>query len=242
MLSAANKRQANLEIPDLWLPLVRGRFVSTDDVGIPISWVRLVHPLPDPVTGVVKDTIIHQLVASNVSKDRPTRSSFWLRVIPRLNVAIPWPKKPDYGQDDFTHDVDTRRIDVEKVTFAPTLIRPPMPPAVINELRNYYSRYRTRHEPEYVARKEKEEQESKERLRNQVLSMRTPLQAKNILTRLKRRIAGPPRLTDDMLTKIGELMAKKNPQKLEAVKQKIRAEHAARSKEERTLEYGDAAK
>lgn len=171
---------------------------------IPISAVRLVHPIKDEATGVVRDVIIKELKPIRVHYDRPTRKISWTRIVPGLNVEIPWPK-PDLAKH---HDypVDTLRIDVEEKSFIPTLLRPPMPETVINELRNQYSKFRTRHTDEYIAKKEAEAAE-KVRLRN-ADAMLTPLQEFNRKRREERRARGQPVLDDALLEKIGEVMAK----------------------------------
>lgn len=50
-------------------------------------------------------------------------------------------------------EMDTSRVDIEASTFVASLKEPPMPSTVIDELRNKYSRFRTRHDPEYLREK-----------------------------------------------------------------------------------------
>lgn len=50
-------------------------------------------------------------------------------------------------------EMDTSRVDVEASTFVASLGEPPMPSTVIDELRNKYSKFRTRHDPEYLRQK-----------------------------------------------------------------------------------------
>jgi large subunit ribosomal protein L24 len=175
------------------------------ELPLPISAVRLVHPITDPSTGITRDTIINQLVATGLVTDRLTGKQRWQRVVPGLNIAIPWPvkKQPDLVD----HKADTLRIDVEEKTFVPTLLRPPMHEAVIDELRNKYSRFRTRHDPEYVARIEAEAQAKKDRAKL-IQSMRTPLQEFHRAERESKKRKGKPRLSIEMLEKIGEVIAK----------------------------------
>lgn len=193
---------------------------STGNLSLPISWVRLVHPVPDPGTGMVRDTVIHQLVASGVVRDRPTRTSAWTRVVPRLNISIPWPKKREEVNPE-PHPADTLRMEVERTSFVPTLLRPPMPPTVIDELRGYYSRFRTRHDSEWVTRKESIEQRNESYLTDAAGSMLTPLQEKNIIERLERRAQGQPKLSANMLQRIGQIIAKNQPGKLVDMEQRI---------------------
>lgn len=175
------------------------------ELPIPISSIRLVHPIKDPSSGVTRDVIINQLVHGGFLHDRVSGKRRWSRIVPGLNVSIPWPKKEEPELKD--HSCDTLRIDVEEKTFVPTLLRPPMPESVIDELRNRYSRFRTRHDPEYIARLEAEEQ-AKEDRKKLMESMRTPLQEYHRAQREAKKKKGKPRLTLEMLEKIGEVMAK----------------------------------
>ncbi|KAK9778817.1 putative KOW motif-containing protein [Seiridium cardinale] len=183
------------------------------ELPISISGVRLVHPVRDPKTGETKDVIINQLQHSGFARDRVTGMSKWSRVVPGLNMRIPWPQVAK--KDIVDHKVDTLRIDVEERTFIPTLLRPPMPESVIDELRNKYSRFRTRHEPEYLAAKEAEEQAKKDRV--QLMdSMRTPLQEFHRAERERKKKKGKPRLTAEMLEEIGKVIARNQERSLNA--------------------------
>ena len=176
------------------------------ELPMPISAVRLVHPLTDPKTGATRDVIINRLVHSGMKEDRVTGKRTWSRVVPGLNVKIPWPVEEE--EEIKTYECDTLRIDAEKRTFVPTLLRPPMPAIVIDELRNKYSRFRTRHEPEYIARLEAEERAAEEQKRRNAESMRTPLQEFHRQERANKKKKGKPRLTLEMLEKIGEVIAR----------------------------------
>ncbi|KAI1460875.1 hypothetical protein F4805DRAFT_348278 [Annulohypoxylon moriforme] len=175
------------------------------EIAMPISRIRLVHPLKDPETGVTRDVIINRIEPRSIIHDRYSGKRKWTRVVPGLNAVIPWPaKEPEEIKD---HKADTLRIDVEEKTFVPTLLRPPMPESLIDELRGKYSRFRTRHDPEYIARLEAEEQAEKDR-KKLVETMRTPLQELHRAEREKKKKKGKPRLTVEMLEKIGEVMAR----------------------------------
>ena len=139
--------------------------------------------------------------------DRPTRKVFFSRLVPGLNVQIPWPKVPPTLQEDYADD--TLRLDVEERTFVPTLLRPPMPEKVLDELRNRYSKFRTRHTPEYVAEVEAREAEKKARQKGaRVDEMLLPVQEYNRKMREQRRERGVPELSEEMLEKIGEVIVK----------------------------------
>ncbi|KAI1754730.1 hypothetical protein F4782DRAFT_491298 [Xylaria castorea] len=183
------------------------------EVPIPISAVRLVHPITDPRTGTTQDVIINKLVHRGLVTDRQTGKRRWDRIVPGLNISIPWPVKDDLIIVE--NKVDTMRIDVEEKTFVPTLLRPPMPEAIIDELRNRYSRFRTRHESEYIARIEAAEQVKKDRVKL-VESIRTPLQEFHRAERENKKKKGKPRLTLEMLEKIGEVIAKNRERSLNA--------------------------
>lgn len=199
-------QQTNITLPDYTLPEeIKDTKVQTFESAIPISAVRLVHPIKDPSTGLARDVIIRQLRPTNIHHDRPTRRLTFSRFVPGLNVEIPWPAHAEPEEQDFPPD--TLRIDVEERTFVPTLLRPPMPESVIDELRNRYSKFRTRHTEEYIAAKEAEEAEKKGRVES-VKSMLTPLQEFNRMQRDMRRERGQPVLTEEMLEKIGEVMAR----------------------------------
>lgn len=180
---------------------------------MPIWAIRLVHPLRDPETGKVRDVIINELAPTGIVHDKPTGRETWERIVPSMNIKIPWPRAFEEAEREAAqqlkvdYECDTLRLDVEEQTFTPTLLEPPMPTGIIDELRNRYSKFRTRHEPEYIAKKEAEERE-KLALKKAASSMRTPLQELNALLREERRQRGQPALTDDMLVRIGEMMAR----------------------------------
>jgi len=172
---------------------------------IPVSSVRLVHPLPDPNTGAVRDVVIRELKAVGIIHDRPTKTVTWTRIIPGENIRVPWPKIAPKQQPEYKGD--TKRTDVEERTFVPTLLTPPMPEAVLDELRGRYSIFRTRHTPEYIAKKEAEEAEKQARKKS-AQDMLLPLQEYNRKLREVRRALGQPVLSEEMLEKIGAVIAK----------------------------------
>ncbi|KAL2759382.1 hypothetical protein ACRALDRAFT_1067783 [Sodiomyces alcalophilus JCM 7366] len=180
---------------------------------IPISAVRLIHPLTDPKTGLTRDVIVRNLTAGPVKWHRQTGWRAWTRYITGLNVAIPWPERTPQPRED--HPCDTKRADVEEPTFVPTLLRPPVPDGLIDELRNRYSKFRTRHEEAYILRKEAEAAEKQAR-HKQAQSMLTPLQEFNRQQRALRRERGQPMLSEEMLAKIGQVIARNKTAALDA--------------------------
>ncbi len=105
-------------------------------------------------------------------------------------------------------------MEVEQKTFVPTLLRPPMPSSVIDELRNRYSVFRTRHDSEYIAKKIREEEEKEEK-KMLIKKMRTPIKEINRLEKKMKKAKGKGKLTDDMLEKIGKVMAEKRQLQLQ---------------------------
>lgn len=176
---------------------------------VPITSVRLVYPLPHPETGVVRDVIIKKMVNSKVWYDKTYGRISFRRIVPGLNITIPWPQeffqslKKEYT--DFPGD--TLRMEVEAKTFVPTLLTPPMPGSVIDELRNRYSIFRTRHDPEYIAAKMAEDAEAEAKKVSE--QMRTPLKEANRKLRKERKAKGKGTLTPEMLEKIGKIIASK---------------------------------
>lgn len=188
--------------------------VQPMEYAIPISSLRLVHPIPDPKTGALRDAIIRELVPHNITFDRQSRYVGWQRLVPGLNIQIPWPKREAQTYTD--HKCDTLRVDVERKTYVPTLLKPPVPAAVVDELRNRYSKFRTRHEPEYVARKEAEAEAAAARAAL-ASTMRTPLQEFHAETKRARLARGQPALSDEMLERIGQVIARNKERTLAAV-------------------------
>ncbi|KAH7160707.1 hypothetical protein EDB81DRAFT_879052 [Dactylonectria macrodidyma] len=178
-----------------------------------IGSIRLVYPITNPETGVTKDTVINQLKgippnmrSENMTLERWEHGKKWDRVVPGINVVIPWPQVQ--APEEKTHDADTIREQVEDRTFYYSLLSPPMPEQVLDELRNKYSKFRTRHEGWYVQKREADEAAKKAR-QESILSMQTPLQEFHAMQREIRAAQGEPELTDEMLEKLGAIIAQK---------------------------------
>jgi large subunit ribosomal protein L24 len=191
-----------------WMQKAEGqenRPVRTVEQPISLASVKLVVPLPDPETGITRDVIVNRVVNGNIFHDRHTGRKSWSRFIAGLNVVIPWPKIEPKEHKDY--DCDTLRVDIEAKTFVPTLLKPPMPSTVIDELRNKYSKFRTRHDEEYIQAKLREDEE-KEAKKKMMKEMMTPLKEKQKEERKRLKAKGKPKLTEEMLAKIGEVMAR----------------------------------
>ncbi|KAI9717701.1 MAG: Nuclear envelope morphology protein 1 [Chrysothrix sp. TS-e1954] len=178
---------------------------------IPVDDVRLVYPLPDPSTGVPRDTLLRNLVRRNDHFDIYKNEKVWDRYLEPQHVRIPWPEKDEPEHID--RDGDTLRINVEEASFLPSLLRPPMPLGVIDELRKRTSKFRDRHDPEYVAKKMAEddaEQAASERARRQM-----PRGARNVARTRWRSPDNDP--TVHMSDNIAEAIGKHITQKANSV-------------------------
>ncbi|KAI9643036.1 hypothetical protein NHQ30_008771 [Ciborinia camelliae] len=179
-------------------------------LGISLKNVKLVFPFTDPETGFTRDVIAKKLVHHKMFRDRHAQTVKWQRIIPgvgdRPNIIVPWPNTEPREKRDY--DCDTLRMEVEEKTFVPTLLTPPMPGSVIDELRNKYSVFRTRHDPEYVERKMEEDRQN-EAKKKTIASMRTPLKEINRSERQLRKAKGKGKLTQGMLLRIGQVISRR---------------------------------
>lgn len=180
---------------------------------ISIGSIRLVYPLTNPETGVTRDVVVSQLKAvapnmksPNMTYERWEYGNKWDRVVPGLNVTIPWPEVK--APENETFAADTVREQVEDRTFYYNLKSSPMPEQVLDELRNKYSKFRTRHEAWYVQKKEAEEA-ARKALQEAHLSMQTPLDEFHAHQRALKAARGEPELSDEMLEKLGAIIAQK---------------------------------
>ncbi|MCJ1245996.1 hypothetical protein MMC30_003200 [Trapelia coarctata] len=180
------------------------------EVPIPLSAVRLVAPLPHPETGVLRDVVIQELKLKAKSlrelkgEDPPSRFIAGLKPA----TLIPYPEtEPETSEDN---DCDTLRIEVEEQTWVPTLLKPPMPGSIIDELRGKYSKFRDRHDEAFLAKKIQEDVEAEERKKS-IRKMMTPLKELHRKERAEKKARGKPQLSKELLSKIGEVMARNMP-------------------------------
>jgi large subunit ribosomal protein L24 len=180
---------------------------------VPLSEVRLVARLPHPETGIERDVVINELAKGSIrdpkpyydkSRDKSTKGRYIAGLVPR--TFIPWPKKATEEWDD--NDSDTLRLDVEEATFTPTLHEPPMPMSIIDELRNKYSKFRTRHDDEYVEKVKAQDRTKRENKEMLKLKMVTPMQELKLKEKALKDAEGTPQLSKELLASIGQVMAK----------------------------------
>lgn len=127
------------------------------NVPIPIDNVRLVVALDDPLTGSTRDVLVEHVTGGGPFLERPygTDTPRHTRYIAGENLEIPWPRSEPAPQKD--QEWDTLRMEVETPTWVPSLHNAPFPSAVLDEVRNKFSRYRTRHDPAWVEQKKLED-------------------------------------------------------------------------------------
>ncbi|KAF2235172.1 hypothetical protein EV356DRAFT_445390 [Viridothelium virens] len=192
---------------------------------VPVKNVRLVHAYLDPETHIQRDIIVEEVTMTAYWRDPVTEKVSFERQIKGLPSnepiregykrpdweRIPWPKEEEEPEKE-DHDSDTLRITVDERTFVPSLLRPPMPPSVLDELRNKYSKFRTRHDPEYIEAKQAEdlEAEAREEVPEWMLQPSRELREK---AKKKERLVKPavPDLMseEDFLVRVGKLMSER---------------------------------
>ena len=150
--------------------------------------------------------VIGRLVARQRKFDIYENKETFERWLEPQHIRIPWPEKKEPNYID--EEMDTLRIDTEQQSFLPTLLRPPMPFGVVDEMRNKYSKFRDRHDDDFIAKKEAEDRiEEIEKMRKQAVA---PRGARNIARSRKgtlKRAKGEPLLSDELAAHIGERMA-----------------------------------
>lgn len=192
--------------------------IRTTEAPFPLSAVRLVFPLRHAETGAIRDVIIKELKRTPISERKQGRDGRYVAdTEPHIYIPFPETEKEDQPE----HEIDTLRIEVEEKTWTPTLTRPPMPPSVIDELRNKYSIFRDRHDESWVKAREKlaAEREREARVREEM--MLTPLEELHRLKKLKKSEVVKEPLDSEILMRIGELMAE-NKERLARAKEEPR--------------------
>lgn len=131
--------------------------VQAFSLPIPFDDVRLVVALDDPETGTTRDVLVKHVYGGEpyLEREHGTSTPRHTRYIAGLDIEIPWPStEPPALKEE---DCDTLRMEVETPTWIPSLKSAPFPPSVLDELRNKFSKYRTRHDPQWVREKQLED-------------------------------------------------------------------------------------
>lgn len=202
---------------------------------MPLSSVRLVHGIKDPETGITTDKIISRLIplpGAKKDEDREdlgdeeedegqekVRTTRTRRTTPGskevygdwLEIPLPKGKAGKHERKRKEYDGDSRLFEVEERTWTPTLLRAPMPGGVIDELRNKYSRFRTRHEAGYqlaLDNRARRKAEYKAWAESGGGMTMTPKKEARDVEREKLKEKGEPTLEREVLERIGEVMAR----------------------------------
>jgi len=226
IVNEVNKEKVTVQVRDMnmadinvpaWMQSERNMAsLSPLAINIPLFDVRLIYPLPDPKSGAFRDVIIEQLVCVDRKWDRVKKEyDAGQRMIPGTDTLIPWPDTLPPEYEDY--EADTLRISVEEETFRPYLLERPMPASVIDELRNKYSRFRTRHDWEYEQKKEAETARGEKR-KELSKAMRTPLQELRDV-RAKEKALNEKDLSNEQLARIGEVIEQERTRAMGAVKE-----------------------
>ncbi len=197
---------------------------------MPLSSVRLVRKIRDPRTGIVADKIVSRLIPLPDEEKAKIRADFKAgaitaqqmkkrmsaRTIPGSKEAygkwiiIPGPTRGKKGIPIVKDPDDvTVRFEVEERTWTPTLLRAPMPDGVIDELRNKYSRFRTRHEPGYqlaLEHRARRKAEYKAWVASGGGMLTTATKEARRVERETLKERGEPTLEKEVLERIGEVM------------------------------------
>ncbi|KAJ6155082.1 hypothetical protein N7470_005648 [Penicillium chermesinum] len=161
---------------------------------LPISMDDVRHVVAVEDGDLTKDCIVEHAYAGPPHFERPSYSQLprYTRYVSGTGMVIPWPHEAEPGKE--VYESDTRGPEVAEASWVPTLDSPPFPSSVIDELRNKYSRFRTRHDPEYVKAKVMEEYRQ-EYLKSQ--SLLTPKGEKRALSAAKGVKAKQSRLDEN---------------------------------------------
>ena len=135
----------------------RGPPTSIHTDSISVDDIRLVMRVDDDRLGS-RDVVVRYMHGGEPIEERDYGVSTpkHTRYVSGLSIPIPWPESTP---EEFTaEEADTPRVTVEERTYYANPMEPAFPdPKVIDELRNRYSRNRTRHDTDWVEEKVKED-------------------------------------------------------------------------------------
>lgn len=199
-------------------------------IPIPLGEVRLVAPITDTDSGSTQDAIIESMSV------KPAR---WVNGVkipgqrfvatPSGRLEIPYPEEQEAEKSEY--DLDTLRIEVEERSWTPTLSVPPMPPSIIDELRNKYSKFRTHHDDDWVEAKDAELLRKQLRLGGMQNKMVSPLEERRRVKEAEKMASGDEGLEDAVLEGIGRVMARNLRLNDTLLAQEGRAEEVEKEKE-----------
>ncbi|KAL4808526.1 hypothetical protein BDV18DRAFT_135191 [Aspergillus unguis] len=187
-LTLKESNMVDVSFPE-WLLQQSGNNNPFQTIPLPVSIddVRLVAALDDPTTGQTRDVLVEHMRGGGpiLEREHGVDTPKHTRYIAGEEIEIPWPRveKPQFKDEEW----DTLRMEVETPTWVPSLHSAPFPPSVLDELRNKFSKYRTRHEPEFVEKKRLED------LKKEYLQSRSLMTPKGELRALQQQRAAAVR-------------------------------------------------
>jgi large subunit ribosomal protein L24 len=208
--------------------ILRKRLVATDkQTDIARIPPHTTYPIVDK-----NGSSLGEVTAEESAKKWPGYQVQEYRVIPVYETEILEVKDNKEDVDEPFFDDDSLLITVEEETlFSFPLIAPPMPLTLIDELRSKYSRFRDRHDDDYVRAKVKAASKTEIKLQNRQRLMRTPLQELHERRKqLKEETMATKELDHDTLLKLGEAMAKKFGSEKVVRRLQVAEEKAGRAK------------
>ena len=143
--------QADVRPPE-YLPAAQvGRSIMSTELPLRFADVRLVMEMSDEKGR--RDVIVRHLRGGAPYHSREYGSNVprHTRYVAGVDVEVAWPDAEIHERE--REEVDTVRLDVEEVTYTPSVQLAPLPPGVENELLNPYRRNRTIHNKEWVQKK-----------------------------------------------------------------------------------------
>jgi large subunit ribosomal protein L24 len=181
-------------------------------IPVPLDDVRLVVPLEDPETGGIKDVIVKHLRAGGpfLTPEYGSSTPRHTRYIAGADIEIPWPATEQREETD--EDVDTLRIDVEPRTYLPSITEVPFPLSVIDELRNKFSKFRVRHDPDWLAEKQWDDAYREWQSSRKLLTPKTEFYERKTAEKQKQLEAlrdeeGNPKLSEETASFIEQFMS-----------------------------------
>jgi len=166
-----------------------GRPYYTLDVPIPLDDVRLVVGLVDDTTGITRDVLVRHIDVGPPFLEREVGSTIpkHTRYISGENIEIPWSQPKTVQHKD--EEQDTLRMEVDAHSWIPSLLSPPFQSSILDELRNKFSKYRSRHDPEWVKEKLMEDYRQEYLKSRTLLTPAGELRAKRLAEKENARLA-----------------------------------------------------
>lgn len=193
--------------------------VSSVPISLSINDIRLVVTLEED--GKPYEAIAKYVTGGGPFVHRPNAiTPRHTRYIMGENIPIPWPNE-DVIPAIEDNDADTLRQEVEHETFVPSMQYAPFESSIIDELRNKYSKYRTRHDPEWVKAKKMEDLKKEYLATRAMLTPQGELKARRLAAREKARKSlmdenGNYKMTQDSASFIENYMTKQKSEAKQA--------------------------